>query len=93
MRVVWKYLLRHRYAEDWPRLPLAAKILHVDVADDAVWLWALVNPEDPAREVRRIAYFATGEPIPSGWKYIGTAATPQRDFFWHVYEQPRRKRQ
>lgn len=68
-------------------LPEGAKILHVDVQASGVYLWALVDPSRADGAARRIAYYATGEPVPREARYIGTALIPEREFVWHVFEE------
>ena len=67
-----------------------AEILHVDTQpvgpnSEGVFCWALVDPNAP-RPAREIGYFATGEYIPPGSVYIGTALSGDRAFVWHVFE-------
>lgn len=70
-------------------MPKGADLLHVATQPKAVgvgvFLWTLIDP-DAAWTVREIGYFATGEEIPDGSAYIGTAVTPDRAFVWHVFE-------
>lgn len=69
-------------------MPIGAEILYADVGTAGVVVWAVVD--DPAAELepRRLAFFATGESIPEGWAYRGTAPTPDGDRAWHVFERP-----
>jgi hypothetical protein len=80
------------YGEWTVALPECAEILHVATqptatGKEAVFLWALVRDGVPTK-LRQIGYFGTGEEIPVGAEYIGTAITPCGTFVWHVFDGP-----
>jgi hypothetical protein len=82
------------YGEALTHIPEGAEILHVATqpigpTTAGVYAWALVDP-DAAHVVRQIGYFATGDEIPAGSEYVGTAVTPSGAFVWHVFEAPAR---
>ena len=81
---VWKFKVQHG-ADATVRLPWGAQILDVGCQGEVVYLWALVTPVNSGTD-RRIAYFATGEPIPDGWEYVGTGHAPG-PYVWHVFEE------
>ena len=51
---------------------------------DVVRVWSSVD-DDESRTVQ-VQVFATGQPIPLGAAYIGTAITHDSGFVWHVYD-------
>jgi len=88
-REVWKYRVSH-VSEGTPSIsmPAGAQIVHADVQHPhTVWIWAIVDPRRD-RELRSIAFFATGEPIPEGWEHRGTALDMHAGLVWHVFERP-----
>lgn len=86
-RRIFKYEVE--YGETAIELPIGAELLHAGTQRfgecEGVFLWALVDPEAPVAR-RDIGYFATGDYIPEGAEYVGTAITPDTAFVWHVYE-------
>lgn len=93
-RVVHKYEVP--FGESALTLPRGAELLHVATqpkdpqGTEGVFVWALVDP-DASHTIMQIGYFATGEPIPAGAEYIGTAITPDKTFVWHVFAGPQMK--
>lgn len=82
-RQVWKYEL-HR--DSYINMQRGAQIIDCGCQNGSVYVWAILRP-DRGREARDLCYFATGEPVPDDWDYVGTAATPDREFVWHVFER------
>jgi len=83
---IWKYELRvdDRLTVIMPR---GARILSVGVQGKTICLWAMVNPETAEQELRIIAIYGTGNPLPEDpGTFIGTVQTPP--FVWHVFEVP-----
>ena len=86
-RQVWKFRVRRdRFIE----MPRGAEIVDCGVQESidesGVYVWAIVRPDRDC-EPRDLRYFATGEPVPDDWSYVGTAATSDRHFVWHVFER------
>lgn len=67
-------------------IPSPAKLLHVDVIDSRVYVWALVDPAD-GLSPRRIGFIGTGLPIPADCEYVGTAVDRRTNLVWHVFEE------
>jgi hypothetical protein len=71
-------------------MPLGSRLLHVDVQEgdlgrSALYIWALVNPEEYS--VNRIFIVcATGQEVREGARHVGTAM--DGPFVWHVFEVP-----
>jgi hypothetical protein len=96
MKTVWKYPIP---IEDHFTLemPLAAKVLTVQLQDDpsglsslAPYLWALVDPANvDAMRTRRFRLAGTGHPIEDtdGLKYIATFQMLSGRLVWHVFEE------
>lgn len=71
----------------WHRVDVSGPILHVDSRDVAtveVWAWH----EGQSTAGRELRVFGTGQPIPEGAKYVGTAIPPGGHLVWHLMEQP-----
>ena len=90
--VIWKYEI-NIITEQKIQMPEDAKVLTVQLKDNKIFIYALVNVDNPDRNmVWRVFYmYGTGENgIPSNAKYIGTVQ--QRDmtgyiFVWHIFEK------
>lgn len=83
---IWKYELgvideQHLF------LPVDAKILTVQMQYGICCLWALVNEENTAKELRKIAIYGTGNPLPDNpGEYIATFQMHGGDLVFHVFE-------
>lgn len=79
---VWKF---HLYLTDTQHvaMPTGAELLHVDVQDDMLCLWAKVDAGAPV-EQRRIFVSGTGNPCPPEVVHVGSTVMPP--FVWHVWE-------
>lgn len=80
-------VLRYEIPVDdcWHRLLPSGPILHVATRrPDVVEVWAASGQPDIVRELR---VFGTGQPIPDGAIYVGTAIVPGGAFVWHLMER------
>jgi hypothetical protein len=72
-------------------LPLTSGPLAVAAAwpqaGPALELWAEHDDQVPAR-ARRFQVFGTGQPLPEGARWAGTAARTRGELVWHLYELP-----
>ena len=85
-QTVHKYQLSHSIGEPQEvDLPRDAVIVHVDVQDRVITMWAQVDPK-ASPETRRFAVLGTGHPIPPGAQHRGSMLQPP--YVWHVYELP-----
>ena len=83
---IWKYQL-NVIDEQQLFLPADAKILTVQTQRGTPCLWALVNEENTAKELRKIAIYGTGNPIPDDpGEYIATFQMHNGDLVFHVFE-------
>jgi hypothetical protein len=86
-RAIYKYAVP--VDDEWHEVSIhgPARVLHVDCQDDygTVYLWAEVDIEGTGDTVRNMRAFATGQAIPDGASYVGTALTGP--FVWHVYAE------
>ena len=83
---IWKYQL-NVIDEQQLFLPADAKILTVQTQRGTPCLWALVNEENTAKELRKIAIYGTGNPIPDDpGEYIATFQMHGGDLVFHVFE-------
>ena len=91
MLTVYKYKLQ---TTNYTRLelPMGAKLLHVAAqavpgGDDAICLWALVDPTAKTEsKIFRVA--GTGHPIENEerWRFIGTVFLFGGDLVFHIFE-------
>lgn len=85
-RAVYKYEIP--VDDQWRDIPtpLPARIVHVACTTTGygvVYVWAEVTPGSADTATRKMRVFGTGQPIPDGAVYVGTA--PAGPFVWHVY--------
>ena len=87
MKTIWKFTLQPDNLI--MRMPLDAKILHVDEQHGSICLWAEVDDKQP-REKRVFEICGTGhemiEQMGISREYIGTAKMQGGTFIFHVYE-------
>lgn len=85
-KVIYKYKLD---TTDWQNidLPKNSDILCVQIQNDLLYLWALINPNTKIKEVNRIRIIGTGQPISDEviGRYIGTYQIPKYNLVYHVF--------
>lgn len=81
MRVIYKYPLPS--AINSVALNANAEILCVQLQENVITMWALVDTDNPIIN-RTFAVYGTGNEIESFSKYVGTVQ--QNQFVWHVFE-------
>lgn len=85
---IWKYPLTVMN-EQTLILPPGAQLLTVQVQDERPCLWALVDERAPSRQMRHLAIYGTGHPLPENpGTYIGTFQLRGGAFVGHVFELP-----
>jgi hypothetical protein len=67
------------------RIPVNAKLLHVEEQGQNISMWFEVNTHLGLVE-RRFQFYVTGVEIPAGLVYIGTATFNAGELVLHVYE-------
>lgn len=73
--------------DGWHPLQLSGRILHVACRSmGVVEVWAL-HTDEPAI-TRSFRVYGTGQPLPPGIDYVGTALTPGGQLVWHLFESP-----
>ncbi len=83
MKVVYKYALTFPCCE--VAMPKAAQILSVQMQQNNMCLWALVDTEQP-KELRYLEFHGTGNPFnPFGLVHVATIQEGQ--FVWHLFER------
>ena len=71
----------------WHPLQLSGRIVHVGCRNmHAVEVWAL-HTSGPV-ETRSFRVYGTGQVIPPGIEYVGTAIAPGGQLVWHLIETP-----
>jgi hypothetical protein len=71
------------------RLPRYAKILAFQAQRDVPQIWALVDSESRANEVRQFRLSGTGQPLKESatdLNYIGTCQQHYGALVWHLFE-------
>lgn len=85
-RVVYKYQLNPTQTRQAVRLPLAAKILSVQMQGNDMVLWAMVDPETELTEERAIAIHGTGHAFYYPVTHISTILLNEGALVLHVFE-------
>ena len=84
MRTVFKYVF-DQWRDTTFDMPVGAMILTVQVQNDALVMWALLDTDDVAVK-RSFVVLMTGQRIrPFLEKYIGTVQDKE-GFVWHIFE-------
>jgi hypothetical protein len=88
MMRVYKYTLGIE-DEQKVRMPIGAKVLSVQMQDDVLCVWALVNP-DAGREYRRFFIHGTGHVVryPDEALFVGTVHLPEHGLVFHIFVLP-----
>ena len=92
MKTVYKYVLP---VEDEVRIsmPAFAEVLSVGVQNNAVCVWALVDPSVPSLH-KTFRITGTGHPIedPDKWSFVGTVQLYGESLVFHVFQlDPKRE--
>ena len=67
-------------------MPVGAQLLCVNVQDDRIFVWALVNPE-AQKEKRIIEIYGTGHNMgPAERKFINTFFVKNAMYVFHAFE-------
>lgn len=85
-RAVYKYEIPVDDQWHGSTMPLPAQIVHAaSQSRGVVCLWAEVAPDSTESAVRAFRVFGTGQPIPEGAVYVGSAL--DGPYVWHVYAE------
>lgn len=87
MRVIWKYSIAVADGPQSIPIPAGSRIVHTapQGALGVLSIWALVEDLKAAPSPRTFRVFGTGQTIPDGHVYVGTAV--DHPFVWHVFEE------
>ncbi len=83
MKTIWKFPIE---IIDHPsvQMPFGSMVLHAGAQNGNLFLWALVDPDEPMAE-RCFAIYGTGRNGPeSTTGYVGTIF--DGSFVWHIFE-------
>jgi hypothetical protein len=88
MKTIWKYELQ---VTDWQtiNIPRNAEILTIQNQNGIPQLWAIVDTDEKAIELKGIEIYGTGNPMRSDGlirKYIGTFQMLGGKFIGHCFE-------
>lgn len=85
MKVIYKYEVGFGSSEI--EMPKGADILHAEIVERSVFVWALVNPKHKMKK-RSFNVFATGQELADydkkHYHYIRTMIS--NAYVWHLYE-------
>lgn len=90
MKAIYKYRLPFMEVSKVV-MPKNSKIIRIDGLDGAIWIWAIVDTEEPLVE-RTFHLFKTGGEMPSDideYDYLGCGAIfVQMELMMYVFEKP-----
>lgn len=85
---IWKFPIETTDVQS-VRMPDGAKILSVGMQAGKITLWALVDPNKPTNDLKRIHVVGTGNRFPlnefEDFSFIGTVF--DRVFVWHIFAE------
>lgn len=85
MRKVFKYTIT---AECGIEMPIGAEILSCGEQGADLVIWALVNPDEPEKEIRDFVAVYTGHPLPElDMNFIGTVQSRDSILVYHIFER------
>ena len=85
MKVVYKYQLNTSGRTELD-LPKNAEPIRVDVQNNGLFLWAIVEPQKQATR-RVIEVFGTGHQMPDAYRiYINTFFVKEGEYVFHAFE-------
>jgi hypothetical protein len=73
----------HEMPEDAEFLSFQVSTLRLDPGE--LWAWFIAPKNSMRMRPRKFKLFGTGQDIPYGFQYLGTAQTAQ--FVWHLFEE------
>jgi len=87
VKQVWKFDIRRVSDYNMIKMPMGAKILHVGMQNDEIFIWALVHPTNEYIN-RKIGMVGTGHSIPKkeSENYIGSVINHMGEFVWHFFD-------
>ena len=83
--VIWKYGLPLFLSVIEVDMPEGAVVRHVGDQFESLFIWVECDP-DRALVTRRFVVIGTGQRVPDGAEYCGTAMAAEGSLVWHVYE-------
>lgn len=89
-KVIWKYKLPRRPAQQAIMLPKGAIVRHAGWQDDEIFLWVEVDPKQKKLEGHRFCVLQTGEDfsdVVSQHRFHGTLVKPDGSLVYHVFER------
>lgn len=80
--VIWKYDLYERKSLE---LPFNHKVLSVQVQNDVIYVWIMLDETQPFTYKRDFMIIATGELVNPVWDYVGTVQLYNGLYVYHVF--------
>ena len=83
MKTIYKY----HYENGKVVMPKNAKILSVQMQENQVTFWALIDTDQKETEIRNIKMYGTGDVVEEldGYNHLGTIQ--DCSFVWHFFEK------
>jgi hypothetical protein len=89
---IWKYPLEISDVQS-VSLPLGAEVLTVQTQGGNACIWALVDPKETRKEIRKVRIFGTGHNIEGdAGQYVGTFQIANGRLVFHVFVGRRQSR-
>ena len=83
-RTVWKFPIP--YDDEFTvKLPVDAKIVHLDSQLSGLYMWAIITDETTYIKDRSFYLRGTGHYIPEDAEYVGTIM--DNPMVWHIFEK------
>lgn len=80
---IWKFKIEIS-SNQQITIPWGSEILFVDIQDDSIFIWAIVDTEQSAKETINIQMIGTGRPITKMYNnYIGSVQL--HSYVWHIF--------
>jgi hypothetical protein len=85
-QVIWKYPLNAVKvdADIVESMPAGAEIVRVEFQHGVICCWAVVDP-DAVKEDVALRIYATGDPVPDNYYYVGTFMQANNSLVWHLF--------
>lgn len=84
MKTIWKFPLDVTTEDQVVKMPLGAKIVHVEMQGMLPCIWAIVDEQVDFSVDRTFIVCGTGWGVSPFWNYVGTCL--DGSYVWHVWE-------
>ncbi len=84
VKTIQRYTLSYE-GVDFLQMPAGAVLLHCEMIDSKINVWAMCDPDEQRMEARQFQSIMDGANIPSNGMYLGTCASGEH-MIWHIFE-------